>query len=178
MAEARRADTNNVVSSTRLSTPVDEDPQLHGEGLLKEIQDLQRQLQEEKHKNRLLNCGTAVQTLQTSEMIPKPKGSVGETGFSLIAAMKLDKQNPKDKTLYNDILACVRTLAIGAGIDLSCKYKDQSITKMAKLMLAAKEVEPYLAKFEDNWATGQILRQYINGKHKYEAAKARGTVNG
>jgi hypothetical protein len=38
----------------------------------------------------------------------------------------------------------------------------------------AKEAEPYLARFEDDWATGQILRQYINGKHKYEAAKARG----
>jgi len=25
-------------------------------------------------------------------------------GFSLITAMKLDKQNPKDKALYNDIL--------------------------------------------------------------------------
>jgi hypothetical protein len=40
----------------------------------------------------------------------------------------------------------------------------------------AREAEPYLAKFEDDWATGQILRQYINGKHKYENAKANGKV--
>lgn len=38
----------------------------------------------------------------------------------------------------------------------------------------AREVEPYLARFEDDWATGQILRQYINGKRKYETAKANG----
>jgi hypothetical protein len=32
--------------------------------------------------------------------------------------------------------ASVRALAIGAGIDLSRKYKNQSITKLSKLMLA------------------------------------------
>jgi hypothetical protein len=86
-------------------------------------------------------------------MIPKPKGSVGEAGFSLITEMKLDKYNPKDKALYNDILvgrevilnhhsnsqmvqASVRALAIGAGIELGRSYKDQSITRLAKLMLA------------------------------------------
>jgi hypothetical protein len=40
----------------------------------------------------------------------------------------------------------------------------------------AREAEPYLAKFEDDWATGQILRQYINGKRKYENAKANEKV--
>jgi hypothetical protein len=40
----------------------------------------------------------------------------------------------------------------------------------------AREAEPYLARFEDDWATGQILRQYLNGKHKYEATKASGKV--
>jgi hypothetical protein len=40
----------------------------------------------------------------------------------------------------------------------------------------AREAEPYLANFEDDWATGQILRQYINGKQKYENAKANGRV--
>jgi hypothetical protein len=40
----------------------------------------------------------------------------------------------------------------------------------------AREAEPYLARFEDDWATGQILRQYINGKQKYEKAKANGRV--
>ena len=35
-------------------------------------------------------------------------------------------------------------------------------------------------RFEDDWATGLILRQYINGKQKYENAKASGkaTVRG
>jgi phage gp36-like protein len=91
------------------------------------------------------------------------------------------------------VQASVRALAISAGIDLGRRYKDQSITKLSKLMHAvslygktmrmaladikqARETEPYLAKFEDDWATGQILRQYINGKQKYENAKANGKV--
>jgi hypothetical protein len=37
----------------------------------------------------------------------------------------------------------------------------------------AREAEPYLARFEDDWATGQILRQYINGKRKYENTKVK-----
>lgn len=37
-------------------------------------------------------------------MIAKPKGSIGAPGFNLITEMKLDKKNPKDKELYNDIL--------------------------------------------------------------------------
>jgi hypothetical protein len=41
----------------------------------------------------------------------------------------------------------------------------------------AKEVEPYLARFEDDWVTGQILRQYINGRRKYDTAKANGMGN-
>ena len=87
--------------------------------------------------------------------------------------------------------ASVRALAIGAGIDFSHRYKDQLITKLAKLIVAvstcpkrvpptnikqAREAEPYLARFEDDWATGQIVRQYINGKQKYENTKANGKV--
>jgi hypothetical protein len=89
------------------------------------------------------------------------------------------------------VQASVRALAISAGIDLGHRYKDQSITKLSKLVLAvsvyamgrplaklkqAREAEPYLAMFEDDWATGQILRQYINGRRKYENAKASGKV--
>jgi hypothetical protein len=40
----------------------------------------------------------------------------------------------------------------------------------------AREAEPYLVRLGDDWATGQILRQYINGNQKYENAKARGKV--
>jgi len=87
--------------------------------------DLRWQLQEEKgegvlyfnnntltlnysKKNRLLHRVAAAKASQTLEMIPKPKGSIRMAGFNLIAEMMLDKYNPKDKVLYNDILVCRR----------------------------------------------------------------------
>jgi hypothetical protein len=52
-------------------------------------------------------------------MIPKPKGSVGAAGFSLISAMKLDKQNSKDKALYNDILVSMEVFPCITALTLS-----------------------------------------------------------
>ena len=57
-------------------------------------------------KNELLRRNAMAQASQASELISKPKGSVGGAGFSLITEMKLDKKDPQDKTLYNDILVC------------------------------------------------------------------------
>jgi hypothetical protein len=37
-------------------------------------------------------------------MIPKPKGSVGQKGYSLIKHMRLDPEVEEEKDLYNDIL--------------------------------------------------------------------------
>ena len=72
-------------------------------------------------KNQLLNRGTMVQTSQISQVIPKPKGSVGAAGFSLISAMKLDKHNSEDKALYNDILVSMEVfLCITALTLLDC----------------------------------------------------------
>jgi hypothetical protein len=58
----------------------------------------------ESDKNRLLRRTAEKQHSHTAEMIAKPKGSIGAPGFNLITEMKLDKKNPKDKELYNDIL--------------------------------------------------------------------------
>ena len=55
-------------------------------------------------KNRLLCRGSDIQTAKAVEMIPRPKGTAGSSSFSLIKEMKLDKQKPEEKTLYNDIL--------------------------------------------------------------------------
>lgn len=41
------------------------------------------------------------------------------------------------------------------------------------LQQQAREKEPYLKRFSDDWATGEILRQFINGKRKGENTKAK-----
>lgn len=37
-------------------------------------------------------------------MIPKPKGSVGQKGYSLIEHMKLNPEDEEEKSRYSDIL--------------------------------------------------------------------------
>jgi hypothetical protein len=61
-------------------------------------------------KNRLLRRAAEKQTSHTQKKITKPKGSIGTARFSLIAAMKLDRDNPKDKVLYNDILVSCKAI--------------------------------------------------------------------
>jgi hypothetical protein len=63
-------------------------------------------------KNRLLRRNATAKASQASELISKPKGSVGGAGFSLITEMKLNKQDPKDKVLYNDILVWSEFLGV------------------------------------------------------------------
>ena len=60
-------------------------------------------------KNRLLRK-TAKRNDRPPKSIPKPKGSVGKSGFSLMASMGLDKTNVKERLLYNKILVSERLI--------------------------------------------------------------------
>jgi hypothetical protein len=88
-----------------------------------QIRELKRELRHEKgklwcdsfcvrvysqfsEKNRLLKAGHKLQET-TRNVIPKPKGSVGNAGYSLIAKMQLDPEDRDDKILYNDILVSI-----------------------------------------------------------------------
>ena len=43
----------------------------------------------------------------------------------------------------------------------------------------AREAELYLAWFQDDWARGEIVCQFINGRHKFETVKQKqGNVTG
>lgn len=53
-------------------------------------------------KNRILSRGSPKKSAQ--KMIPKPKGSVGQKGYSLIEHMKLNPEDEEEKSRYSDIL--------------------------------------------------------------------------
>ena len=124
-------DANAAVASRKVLprsfTPLHEEADAQGSS--EEVQDLRQQLQEERRqsshtsviaiclhsytepdKNRLLRHAAEKQMSKTLEMIAKPNGSVGSAGFSLIAAMRLDKNKPKEKMLYNDILVSCKVV--------------------------------------------------------------------
>jgi hypothetical protein len=53
-------------------------------------------------KNRILSKSS--QKKSSHKVIPKPKGSIGQKGYSLIQYMRLDPEDEEDKGLYNNIL--------------------------------------------------------------------------
>jgi hypothetical protein len=53
-------------------------------------------------KNRILGKGSQKQS--SLKMITKPKGSIGQKGYSLIQHMRLDPEDEEEKGLYNNIL--------------------------------------------------------------------------
>jgi hypothetical protein len=53
-------------------------------------------------KNRILARGS--QKKSSLKMISKPKGTIGQKGYSLIEHMRLNPEDEEQKGLYNDIL--------------------------------------------------------------------------
>lgn len=53
-------------------------------------------------KNRIL--GKDSEKRSALKMIPKPKGSIGQKGYSLIEYMRLDPEDEEEKGLYSNIL--------------------------------------------------------------------------
>ncbi|KAF7792018.1 hypothetical protein EIP86_003045 [Pleurotus ostreatoroseus] len=101
------------------------------------------------------------------DLIPKPLGSAGggKKGFHLQAEMGLDSD--EGRVQYNMILATVRNVAHAARIDLSKKYMDLSAEDSAKIFASARHIHPYLEQFENDWATAEILKQFMSSTRSY-----------
>jgi hypothetical protein len=73
-------------------------------------------------------------------------------------------------------------------------YRKQSITSLGNLFSVvcvtrrifrtptnsihqARDVHPYLARFENDWATADIVKQYLCNHHKYIACQSRQIVD-
>ncbi|KAI0821128.1 hypothetical protein BC629DRAFT_1435036 [Irpex lacteus] len=137
--------------------------------------------------------GTA-STTTARRLIPKPKGSAGggSRGFHLQEAMGLSDDSPngdgnsENQRRYNMILATVRELAHAARLDLSCPYRHVSPENLNKIFSMARKIHPYLSQFENDWATAEILKQYLSSVHRYgrrkgyfnqDARSRRGTLD-
>ncbi|KAH9930798.1 hypothetical protein B0H21DRAFT_711943 [Amylocystis lapponica] len=98
--------------------------------------------------------------------IPKPKGSAGN-GFKLITEMKL----VGDNELYKMILREVPMLGIQAGLDYREDFKNQPAAKLGLVYKLVREQIPYLDEFENDWATAEIIKQYLYNKRKNSVSK-------
>ncbi|KAI0785438.1 hypothetical protein BC629DRAFT_519160 [Irpex lacteus] len=104
--------------------------------------------------------------------IPKPKGSAGggRRGFHLQDEMGL-ADDDEGQRRYNMILATVRELAHAARLDLSCPYRRVTPENLNKIFSSARKLHPYLTRFENDWATAEILKQYLSSARRYGRRK-------
>ncbi|KIJ60588.1 hypothetical protein HYDPIDRAFT_32013 [Hydnomerulius pinastri MD-312] len=138
-------------------------------------------LQEELEKTRTAQqaAESRAQTSQHSGreppvLIPKPKGQAGEKGFNLQDEMKLEDE----KELYLAILRDVRALCFAAQLDYKIDYRHQPPKDLGNIFDVAKRHHPYLEQFHNNWATSEIVKQFLRNRRKYAARMCHDQVRG
>jgi hypothetical protein len=87
----------------------------------------------------------------------------------------------------------IRDLVHTARLDMKLDYRKQSVTSLGNLFSVvrvtrrifhtpansadqARDVHPYLARFENDWATGDIVKQYLRNRRKYMARQSKQIV--
>ncbi|KAI0700057.1 hypothetical protein BC835DRAFT_1304245 [Cytidiella melzeri] len=99
--------------------------------------------------------------------VPKPKGSAGggQRGYHLKAAMGLTGHEGAKNN--NMILATVRELVHAAQLDLSRPYRCVSAEDLSKIFVSARHIHSYLERFEGDWATAAIVKQFMSSARRY-----------
>ncbi|KAK7689947.1 hypothetical protein QCA50_006587 [Cerrena zonata] len=105
-------------------------------------------------------------------LIEKPKGCAGggKKGYNLRKEMALED----DKPTYSFILAAVRVLCHSARIDTQLQFKRQPADKLGNIYASARELHPYLAQFKYDWATADMVKQYLHSCRSAEKKRAKG----
>ncbi|THH14042.1 hypothetical protein EW146_g6255 [Bondarzewia mesenterica] len=99
------------------------------------------------------------------ELIPKPKGKM-----SIVKKMQMDDDRQKYKSIQHQL----RELSIRAGFDFNKTFTEQGHDKRNKLYKAAQEQIPELKRYVNDWATIEIVKQFVNNQRKWDSKKGHG----
>ncbi|KAJ6538262.1 hypothetical protein DFH09DRAFT_893741, partial [Mycena vulgaris] len=97
--------------------------------------------------------------------IPRPAGSAGNN-FNIQDAMGLG-QNEKDRELYKALMRNTRDLVLQAGINWELAWAKTPAEAKAKLYAVARERHPILKRYVNDWATEELVKQYIKNKRRH-----------
>lgn len=83
----------------------------------------------------------------------------------------------------------VRDLVHTARLDMKLDYRKQNVSNLGNLFTVvrlnrwmvrasanyeqARDIHPYLARFENDWATADIVKQYLRNRRKYVARQSK-----
>jgi len=71
------------------------------------------------------------------------------------------------RSKYRACQRIIHDLVIKSGLDITEDFRRLDSEKLGILFAAAKKAQPVLKRYENNWATAAIARQYIQNKRKH-----------
>ncbi|KAI0749095.1 hypothetical protein C8Q74DRAFT_1222731 [Fomes fomentarius] len=116
---------------------------------------------------------------ETQKIIPKPKGTCGRD-YKLREAMgwgSKANEDPMKKCRYLDCLAVVCDLVIVGQLNWRKGIREQDAATLGAVFAAAHEEVPCLARFEDDWATAQIIIQFFMNCRHHLVKKRRAVIS-
>ncbi|KZT55717.1 hypothetical protein CALCODRAFT_484588, partial [Calocera cornea HHB12733] len=110
------------------------------------------------------------------KLIPKPPGQLVKD-YKLQAAMRLGE----DKTLYNFLADSVRKAFIQSGLSPQRRITDFSSKELSTVYKLAEKNSPELAAYDRQWASKDLLMQYLKNlklrRKRTAAAAANANAN-
>ncbi|KAF8834097.1 hypothetical protein BDN67DRAFT_1016865 [Paxillus ammoniavirescens] len=141
----------------------------------KELERFKAQLAQEVAARKEAEQRVAAGALSRStDQVEKPAGTAGEKGFSLIAEMMLEDE----KEHYLAIQRTVRDLCHAARLDWTRLYREQPPRDLGNLFEVARKQHPHLNCFRNNWATAELVKQYLRNRRKYARRRNHFTDRG
>lgn len=83
-----------------------------------------------------------------------------------------------NRDLYNRISYDVRLVAHRVGIQMGAKWSQIPPEDLLKVFHGSKQLQPYLRRFENNWATADLLQQFLHNKRRRNRRSDEETGNG
>lgn len=101
---------------------------------------------------------------QPVALVPKPKGTYGggKAGYNLQREMGL----ANNRVRYNQMKFDVRRATHSVGIRLGSRWSEIKPDDLLKVYQWMRKQHPYLRRFERNWATSDLLQQYLHYKRR------------
>ncbi|KAM5545163.1 hypothetical protein V8D89_001274 [Ganoderma adspersum] len=113
------------------------------------------------------------------KIIPRPSGTCGRQ-YHLRDAMRLGdrKDGNAEKTLackrrYSKILSTVQDIAILGGLKWRKGVRFQDPVALGAVYEIARNEVPFLARFENDWVTAQIISQFFMNRRRHEMKQGR-----
>ncbi|KAI8998958.1 hypothetical protein BD414DRAFT_533757 [Trametes punicea] len=95
-----------------------------------------------------------------NEMIPRPKPQKGRH-IRIRQGMRIDLSD------YKAIQRTIRKLVVKVSLDWTKDFRLQDAEKLAMLYSLARQAYPVLGRYEDNWATAELAKQYMQNARSH-----------